>query len=264
MHPKVLGPILMALMILLLAGCGERMELHRNLSEQDANEVLAELASKHIDAQKRLDKNGVAVLVASDDISRAVRALEAVGLPRRSRSSLGEVFRKEGVISSPLEERARYLYALSQELEQTLSQIDGVVVARVHVVLPERIAPGEPVLPASAAVFIKHRAELDPDSVLPRIRRMVASSIPGISGADDKKLAVIFVPAQGYQETVENISIGPFSLTPERLQFWQWFAALCALALLMLLGGLVAINPAWRRRVTGAASGARRTPSDPA
>ena len=120
MHPKVLGPILMALMILLLAGCGERMELHRNLSEQDANEVLAELASKHIDAQKRLDKNGVAVLVASDDISRAVRALEAVGLPRRSRSSLGEVFRKEGVISSPLEERARYLYALSQELEQTL------------------------------------------------------------------------------------------------------------------------------------------------
>lgn len=263
MHPKVLRPLVMALIVLLLTGCGERMELHRDLSEQDANEVLAELASKHIDAQKRLDKNGVAVLVASDDISRAVRALEAVGLPRRSRSSLGEVFRKEGVISSPLEERARYLYALSQELEQTLSQIDGVVVARVHVVLPERIAPGEPVLPASAAVFIKHRAELDPDSVLPRIRRMVASSIPGISGADDKKLAVIFVPAQGYQETEQNIQIGPFSLTRERLQFWQWLAALCAVAALMLCGGLLAINPAWRQRLTGAVGGARRSPSEP-
>lgn len=263
MHPKVFRPIVMALMILLLTGCGERMELHRGLSEQDANEVLAELANKHIDVQKRLDKNGVAVLVATGDLSRAVRVLEAVGLPRRSRSSLGDVFRKEGVISSPLEERARYLYALSQELEQTLSQIDGVVVARVHVVLPERIAPGEPVMPASAAVFIKHRAELDPDSVLPRIRRMVASSIPGMNGADDKKLAVIFVPAQDYLETEELINIGPFSLTPERLQFWQWIGGLCAVALLMLLGGLVAINPAWRKRLAGDTGETNRPPPDP-
>lgn len=132
---------------------------------------------------------------------------------------------------------------MSQELEQTLSQIDGVVVARVHVVLPERIAPGEPVQPASAAVFIKHRPELDPDSVLPRIRRMVASSIPGIGGADDKKLAVVFVPAQGYRETVEMVEIGPFSLTRERWQFWQWLLGLCAVALVLLLGGLLALNP---------------------
>ncbi|MBK5343975.1 MULTISPECIES: type III secretion system inner membrane ring lipoprotein SctJ [Pseudomonas] len=263
MHFKAFRRLVPALMILLLCGCGERMELHRDLSEQDANEVLAELAGKHIDAQKRLDKNGVAVLVATRDISRAVRALEAVGLPRRSRSSLGEVFRKEGVISSPLEERARYLYALSQELEQTLSQIDGVVVARVHVVLPERVAPGEPVQPASAAVFIKHRAELDPDSVLPRIRRMVASSIPGISGADDKKLAVIFVPAQSYQEAEEQVSIGPLRMTQERWQFWQWLAGLCVLAALLLAGGLLVLNPQWRQRLGKAVGGARPTPSDP-
>ncbi|WP_122580334.1 EscJ/YscJ/HrcJ family type III secretion inner membrane ring protein, partial [Pseudomonas viridiflava] len=188
-------------------------------------------------------------LVSTQDISRAVRVLEAVGLPRRSRSTLGQVFRKEGVISSPLEERARYIYALSQELEQTLSQIDGVVVARVHVVLPERIAPGEPVQPASAAVFIKHRADLEPDSVLPRIRRMVASSIPGMTNADERKLAVVFVPAQGYQESVEMVSIGPFNVTRERFEFLQWVAVLCGVGLVLLLAGLWALNPRLRERL---------------
>ncbi|AZC83990.1 type III secretion system inner membrane ring lipoprotein SctJ [Pseudomonas chlororaphis] len=262
MQLKVLKPLAMALTILLSAGCDDRMELYRDLSERDANEVLAELSSKHIEVQKRQDKNGVAVLVATPDISRAVRVLEAVGLPHRSRSSLGEVFRKNGVISSPLEERARYLYALSQELEHTLSQIDGVVVARMHVVLPERVAPGEPVQPASAAVFIKHRTELDPDAVIPRIRRMVASSIPGISSADDKKLAVVFVAAQGYQETVEQVKIGPFSTTRERLQLWQWLAVACGMAVVFLLGGLLAINPMWRQRLFKI-GGSRPVPSPP-
>ncbi|OEC32660.1 type III secretion protein J [Pseudomonas cuatrocienegasensis] len=248
MHPKAIRLAILMLLALLMAGCGDRMELHRDLTEQDANEVVAELVGKNIDAQKRLDKGGVAVLVSSYDISRAVRVLEAVGLPRRSRSTLGEVFRKEGVISSPMEERARYIYALSQELEQTLSQIDGVVVARVHVVLPERIAPGEPVQPASAAVFIKYRADLDPDSVLPRIRRMVASSIPGMANADEKKLAVVFVPSQGYQESVSMVNVGPFTLTRERLALWQWMALLCTFALALLLAGLWVLNPHWRQR----------------
>ncbi|BAP46084.1 type III secretion inner membrane ring lipoprotein SctJ [Pseudomonas sp. 21LCFQ02] len=264
MYPKVIRLLALLSVVLALAGCGDRMELHRDLTEQDANEIMAELADKNISAYKRLDKSSVSVLVAAQDISRAVRALEAVGLPRRSRSSLGEVFRKEGVISSPLEERARYIYALSQELEQTLSQIDGVVVARVHVVLPERIAPGEPVQPASAAVFIKHRDGMEPDSVLPRIRRMVASSIPGMAGADDKKLAVVFVPSQEYRQTVERVSLGPFELTRERLEFWQWILGLSAFGIALLLGGLFALNPRWLQRLSrrpeaaGATQGAER------
>ena len=94
--------------------------------------------------------------------------------PKVARATLGDTFRKEGVISTPLEERARYIYALSQELEATLSNIDGVIVARVHVVLPERVAPGEPVQPASASVFIKHDPRLEPDS----IRRAYAGWYP--------------------------------------------------------------------------------------
>lgn len=185
-------------------------------------------------------------------MNRAVRVLNAAGLPRQSRASLGDIFKKEGVISTPLEERARYIYALSQELEATLSQIDGVIVARVHVVLPERIAPGEPVQPASAAVFIKHSAALDPDSVRGRIQQMVASSIPGMStqSAESKKFSIVFVPAAEFQETTQWVSFGPFKLDSANLPFWNlmlWLVPV-GLAVLLLIIALL-LRSDWRASV---------------
>ncbi|RXJ72273.1 EscJ/YscJ/HrcJ family type III secretion inner membrane ring protein [Veronia nyctiphanis] len=124
-----------------LTGCDESTQLHTGLSEREANEVLAELMASGIDTTKQMTKNGVNVLVAKNDIAPAVRILRAVGLPRRDKVSMGEVFKKEGIISTPIEERARYIHAISQEIEHTLSQIDGVVLARVHVVLPQKVSP---------------------------------------------------------------------------------------------------------------------------
>jgi len=215
--------VLVLSLAFILNGCSDRVELHRQLSEQEANEVVAELADKHIRAQKIPAKDGVVVTVNTSDIGRSVRTLEAAGLPRMARATMGDTFRKEGVISTPLEERARYIYALSQELETTLSKIDGVIVARVHVVLPERIAPGEPVQPASASVFIKHDPRLDPDNIRARVRRMVASSIPGMTAAVDnpQKLTVEFVPASTYQEQQRLVYFGPFLVPGEDLGFWR-------------------------------------------
>lgn len=237
---------LVLLLATMLTACGERIELHSQLSEQDANEVIAELADKHIPAEKRIGKESVSVLVSSEDINRAVHVLSAAGLPKRSRNSLGDVFQKDGVISTPLEERARYIYALSQELEATLSQIDGVVVARVHVVLPERIAPGEPVQPASAAVFIKHRMDLDPDSVLPRVRRLVASSIPGLSGKEEQKLAIVFVPSESYREAPRMVRIGPYSVPEERIELLKLLLVVGLLGGIVILLILLALKPEWR------------------
>ena len=170
------------------------------------------------------------------------------GLPKVARSTLGDIFRKEGVISTPLEERARYIYALSQELEATLSNIDGVIVARVHVVLPERVAPGEPVQPASASVFIKHDPRLDPDNIQPRVRRMVASSIPGMASAieNTQKLTVVFLPATAYQEQQQLTYLGPFLVPEKDLGFWR--TSIMAPMIAIVLGGTSWLF--WRRRTT--------------
>ena len=186
---------LTALLGLLLVACGNRVELMASMPEGEANEVMAALQNAGIEAQKVPGKEGkVGVTLDASQVGRAVDLLRAKGLPRERFAGMGEVFRKEGLISSPLEERARYLYALSQELGATLTQIDGVIVARVHVVLPERGSPGDPNTPSSAAVFIKHQAGYNLDTVLPQVRRLVTNSIPGLT---PEKVSIVLVSALG-------------------------------------------------------------------
>lgn len=185
-----------ALLVLALAGCNSSSELYGGLSERDANDIAAALSDHGIDARKSAQgKQLFSVSVPTSDFSRSVALLHAVGLPNSSFSRMGDVFKKDGMISTPTEERARFLYALSQELESTLSQIDGVVLARVHPVLPERVVPGEPVLPSSCSVLIKHVPGWDTAAYELRIRKLVLASIPGLADTPEK-VAVVFVPSE--------------------------------------------------------------------
>jgi type III secretion protein J len=181
-------------LLALLAGCSRKVELMAAMPEPEANEVIAALQNAGISAEKISGKEGmVGVSIAADHVGRAVDMLREKGLPRERFAGMGQVFKKEGLISSPLEERARYLYALSQELGATISQIDGVIVARVHVVLPERNSTGDPSIPSSAAVFIKYQEGYNLDTVQPLVRRLVTNSIPGLT---PDKVSIVLVAAQ--------------------------------------------------------------------
>lgn len=181
-------------LVLLLAACGRKVELMTAIREPEANEIMAALRNAGVDADKQAGKEGlVSVSIPADEVGRAVDLLREKGLPRERFTGMGQVFKKEGLISSPLEERARYLFALSQELGATLSQIDGVTFARVHVVLPERTVSGEAAVPSSAAVFIKHQNGHDLESAQPLIRRLVTHSIPGLTS---EKVSIVMIPAQ--------------------------------------------------------------------
>lgn len=175
-----------------LTACNARVELLSALPENDANEILGTLLNAGVNAEKRSSKEGFTVKVDPSQVASAMSALHAQGLPRDPYVSIGQVFRKDGLISSPLEERARYLYALSQELAFTLNKIDGVLTARVHIVLPERIGKEDAITPSSAAVFIKYRDDVAVDTLQPQLRKLVSNSIPGLS-AD--KVSFILVPA---------------------------------------------------------------------
>ena len=196
-HPVLPAALLRRLLPLgfavLLCACTPQVELLSQTAEPQANEVLGALLQHGIAAEKVAGKEGkVSVRVPEDRVAQSMAILQAEGLPREAHASMGDVFKKEGLISSPLEERARMVFALSQELSATISKIDGVIDAEVHVVLPERGGFGEAGNPSSAAVFIKYQDTASIESVVPQIRRLVANSISGLAYDN---VSVVLVPS---------------------------------------------------------------------
>ncbi|EGF33689.1 Type III secretory pathway, lipoprotein EscJ [Oxalobacteraceae bacterium IMCC9480] len=213
--------------------------LQTNLQDADANEIVALLRHNGIEAKKVTAKEGITLTVHEADVPRATDIMRAAGLPKRSLANLGTVFKKEGMISTPLEERVRYIHALSEELEFTLQQFDHVVSARVHVVLPERIAPGEPIQPSSAAVFVKYTEPFDEDTNIPRITNLVASSIPGLSGIEGRsKVSVVLAPAGAAPKGVQWETVGPFMIQSESASGLMWTLGLL---ILMSLAGCAGV-----------------------
>lgn len=191
---------LLLVAVVALAGC--RTDLYTNISEREANEMMAALLQHNITARKApLRDNLFSLSVENSDVSEALTILDTLGLPRRNRSSIGEVFQRSGMISSPFEERVRYIYALGEEVAQTLQQIDGILVARVHIVMPEEAGLGQQTRPSSAAVFIRQRQGYDLEFLTPQIRRLVSSSIEGV---DYEAVTVVLVEAQPTPRMAEN------------------------------------------------------------
>lgn len=184
--------LVLLLTALVLPGCKE--PIHTRTTEHSANEVLSALLEAGVDAEKqRADEKSFDVLVDERDMVRALAVLRTRGLPRARTDTLGDLFKKDGLVSTPAEERVRYIYGVSQELEKTLREIDGVVQGRVHVVIPANDPLLEVKKPSSASVFIKYRPPADPASLGPLVRSLVTR---GIEGLDQEHVSVAFVASE--------------------------------------------------------------------
>ena len=168
-------------------------QLYSQLDEQEGNEMLALLLQHDISSRKRAAKdNMVSLEVNSHKIPEAMELLRKNGYPRDKFSTFKDLFNSDKLIATPYEDRTRYTYGLSQELADTLSRVDGVMTARVHLVLPAE-DDDDDVRTASAAVFIKHNPNYDMDEHIPKIKSVVAS---GIESIDYEAVNVALFPAE--------------------------------------------------------------------
>lgn len=250
------------LLLFLVAACG-RMDLYSNLTEREANEMLALLMRAGITASKQPSGDGMLSLaVDSNQFADAVELLNRHGYPQTAFSSMGDVFRKEGLISSPLEERVRFVYALSQELSTTISGIDGVLSARVHVVLPTDSMTNANARPSSAAVFIRHREGAQLETLTPEIKRLVEKSIEGLSYENVELVMIPVNPGSIADSRAEFTQVASVYVHPGSVgEFWLIVGSLGGLALVSLIGN-GALFWLWRRREKGEAGGRLATVGD--
>jgi type III secretion protein J len=227
-----------------LSAC--EVDLYTNLDQRQANEMVAILLQHGIQAERANGKNGrTSVTVEESRFAEAVNILNASGLPKQEFATLGDVFKKDGLISSPVQERAQMIFALSQELSRTVSDIDGVVSARVHLVLPENDPLRQQLLPSSASVFIRHRPDMQIGELVPQVKMLVAN---GVAGLSYDKVSVVLVPAQPptFTEVDDHraASAGPASF--ERMTL-AGLPAYGIGALAMIVAGALALF-LWQRR----------------
>lgn len=228
--------VLLLVAVLLLAGCSQ--QLHGDLTESAANLVVGALRSEGIRAEKKPSgENTWRVSVPEDEFARSVQILKRRNLPPQQFDGLGSVFRKDSLVSTLTEERARLIYAMSRELERTLYEIDGVIVARVHPVIP----PSDPLNPkkvaSSAAVLVKYRPGAEIAGKEAMVRSLVAAGIEGLS-YDDVRVHLVAAEAQPIVPDAPSVSR---ALPP---MFWGILGVLVGLLLLSYFA------LTWRNRAT--------------
>lgn len=184
--------ILPLVALLLLTAC--KTQLNAGLAEREANEETALLLRSGIPASRDVDpKTGtLTVWVEQSRFADAVDLLRAHGLPKQHFDSIADVFKGNGLVVSPTEDRARMVYALDEELSRTISDIDGVLSARVNIVIPDNDPLQQNVPPASASVVVRYRPGSRVDTLMPQIKMLVAG---GVAGLSYDKVDVVLLPA---------------------------------------------------------------------
>jgi type III secretion protein J len=207
-------PLLAALALFLL-GCSAAIQ--HGLDEAAANEVVVALTRAGIAANKsRADDGAYAVNVAAADAVAALELLRSLGLPRGRQVGFHEMYKSAGLLPTPTEERARYAEALAGEIATTLERCDGVLAARVHLVLPEPdplAVDGKPRVPAQAAVLLKLRSGPPAAVAEPDVQKLVAGSVPGLLPAA-VSVVVTTAAVPGAPPTA-LVALGPLRLTPD-------------------------------------------------
>src|SRR5580693_9197492 len=151
--------------------------LYGNLSDSDASAVVQSLQTAGI--EYKLDNGSGAIMVPAERVHDARLQLASQGLPEGKNSGLELISKDPGFGVSAFMENARYQYALESELAKTISSLQAVEAARVHVAIPQQSAFVQDRRPVSASVLLQLRAghRLEPEQIS-AIVHLVASSIP--------------------------------------------------------------------------------------
>lgn len=238
---------LLLVVALILAGC-EEQTLYQGLTEQEANEMAALLQRSDITATKVAGaENLFSVTTDEESFADAVQLLQANGLPRTKFATLGDIFEEQGFVSSSTAQRARYIHGLSQEISHTISSIDGVLQARVHLSVPEKDPLSDKPPESSASVFVKHRRNID---LSPHVGQIKALVVNGLENLPYENVTVALFESSPDQRLVAKAPIKADKPEPESAakNMQMQMGSVYGIAIVFLGFLIMAVYGFWTRR----------------
>ncbi len=167
-----------ALGMIVLRGNDNNALLYSGLDLTESAEIAGKLDQANIRYQIRGD--GSSIFVDRGQVLDARMMLSEEGLP--TRGALGyEIFDKtEALGTTSFVQNINRIRALEGELARTITSLDNISGARVHLVLPERRLFERNAQTPSASVVMTVRGQGMPPSQVRAIRNLVAGSVPGL------------------------------------------------------------------------------------
>ena len=153
--------------------------LYGDLSIKDLTQVTKSLESAGIDYKL---EGGNGVSVPADELNHARMKLSATSLSSRGVVGYELLDKNQGLGSNSFLMKARYQRALEGEIAQSLSKLNIVESARVHLAIPKQSAfARKSSKPAASVVVLIAPGWVIDDAQTASLVNIVASSVPGLS-----------------------------------------------------------------------------------
>lgn len=179
MAAVVLGLLVFFVFISMRVSSPDLKLLYADLSTESSGAVATKLEESAITYE--VSPDGSRVMVPEKDVGRARMLLAQAGLPDGGHMGY-EIFDKEsGFGTTNFVQNVKQVRALEGELARTVTSIDTVKSARVHLVLPQRELFSRENRPASASVFLelKGAGRLSDEQVI-GIQSLISSAVPDL------------------------------------------------------------------------------------
>ncbi|WP_137153016.1 flagellar basal-body MS-ring/collar protein FliF [Devosia sp. FKR38] len=151
--------------------------LYTGLSLEDSSAILSELQTQNVPYELRGD--GDTILVPRDQITTLRMSLAGSGLPQRGQVGY-EIFDQQSTLgATSFVQNINNVRALEGELARTITSLNRIKSARVHLVLPERALFQRERKDPSASIVLSVRGELSTGEIQ-AIQHLVASAVEGL------------------------------------------------------------------------------------
>jgi flagellar M-ring protein FliF len=178
MAAAAIGVLLVAIMLMKMASSPSYSTIATGIDPAQTGKMTAALDTKGV--KWKLVNNGTGIAVDSGQTAQARVALAEQGLPQSGQAGF-ELFDKQKLGASNLQQQVTYQRALEGELSQTIGQVQGVTGAQVNLVLPQEQLFSDQNSTAKASVLLNTGGQpLDPNSVR-GIAQLVAGGVQGLS-----------------------------------------------------------------------------------